>query len=506
MVLFTEWDHITDRRSITAFKKENTDLINKEDYLRVFDRNNNIENNLALIYKSRYQTTKTAEFDRLISSMTNSFEKRNQLEMNNTNFSYIIGNLVPVYNQSIKNIPQYAQSYNQIIGNSVSNSFRNRINYLIDKTNYIGAYITISSIPNINIISEKEYLNNFRQEEYQKLLENIINNFEIMINEEMNINNYNLMYKEFIFVFDKILGINQYFWYKVKNTDVKEGIENLGTALGEVVNSIWQAGKNFIGAAKGEERNLYEDKDIFVFDTKDIYFDEVGKKFMIQRMQELRKRLDTKRDKYLLDLDHNLINASMTIEEMEKEIPTIVHYSEEKKDDVKTYYEYWNHKREQRGKELDQLKFELPYREKLNALKSEFDSSLEKDIDYANYIYIVHNLRSEINYYYTNLSDTQYRRNLWKDIILNDYELTKKRHEYLEKFYKQLENAIENRSIERKEALELANEIVHYSSDKIDKDGLIGLLPSFLGGYTTYYKYWNDVRNDLMRSIDRKFD
>lgn len=118
----------------------------------------------------------------------------------------------------------------------------------------------------------------------------------------------------------------------------------------------------------------------------------------------------------------------------------------------------------------------------------------------------MHNLRSEINYYYTNLSDTQYRRNLWKDIILNDYELTKKRHEYLEKFYKQLENAIENRSIERKEALELANEIVHYSSDKIDKDGLIGLLPSFLGGYTTYYKYWNDVRNDLMRSIDRKFD
>ena len=202
MVLFTEWDHITDRRSITAFKKENTDLINKEDYLRVFDRNNNIENNLALIYKSRYQTTKTAEFDRLISSMTNSFEKRNKLEMNNTNFSYIIGNLVPVYNQSIKNIPQYAQSYNQIIGNSVSNSFRNRINYLIDKTNYIGAYITISSIPNINIISEKEYLNNFRQEEYQKLLENIINNFEIMINEEMNIDNYNLMYKEFIFVFN----------------------------------------------------------------------------------------------------------------------------------------------------------------------------------------------------------------------------------------------------------------------------------------------------------------
>lgn len=506
MVLFTEWDHMTDRRAIAAFKKENTALINKEDYLRVFDRNNNIENNLALIYESRYQTTKTAEFDRLISSMINSFEKRNKLEMNNTNFSYIIGNLVPTYNQSIKNIPQYAQRYNKIIGNAVSNSFNNRINYLIDNTNYIGAYITISSIPNINIISEKEYLNNFRQAEYQILLEKIMNNFEVMINEEMNIDNYNLMYKEFIFVFDKTLGINQNFWYEVKNTDIKEGIENFGTTLGEVVNSIWQAGKNFIGAAKGEERNLYEDKDIFVFDTKDIYFDEVGKNFMIQRMNELRKRLDIKRDKYLLDLDHRLINASMTIEEMERTIPTIVHYSEAKKDDVTNYYQYWNCMRHKRELELDQLKFELPYREKLNALKSEYDDLLKKDIDYTNYMYITDYLENEIVYYYTNLSDTQYRRDLWKDIILNIDERDKKRHEYLKILSKELENAIKNSTIGRKEALEIANQIVHYSSDKIDKDGLVGLLPSFLGGDTTYYKYWNDIRNDLINKINRKLN
>ena len=506
MLIFTEWDHITDRRSIAKFKKENTALINKEDYLRVFDRNNNIENNLALIYESRYQTTKTAEFDRLISSMINSFDKRNKLEMNNTNFSYIIGNLVPTYNQSIKNIPQYAQSYNKIIGNSVSNSFNNRINYLIDNTNYIGAYITISSIPNINIISEKEYLNNFRQAEYQKLLENIMNNFEVMINEEMNIDNYNLMYKEFIFVFDKTLGINQNFWYKVKNTDIKEGIENFGTKAGELIHSIIQAGKNFIGAAKGEERNLYEDKNIFVFDTKDIYFDEVGKNFMIQRMQELRKRLDTKRDKYLLDLDHNLINASMTIEEMEKSIPTIVHYSEAEKDGVKTYYEYWNNRRHRRELELDQLKFELPYREKLNALKLEYDNLLKKDIDYTIYKYIKNDLENEIVYYYTNLSDTQYRRDFFKDIILNTDELDKKRHEYLKILSKEIEIAIKNNTIGRKEALEIANQIFHYSTDRIDKDGLIGLLPSFLGGDTTYYKYWNDIRNDLIKNINRKLN
>ena len=505
MVLFTEWDHITDRRSIAAFKKENTDLINKEDYLRVFDRNNNIENNLALIYKSRYQTTKTAEFDRLISSMTNSFEKRNKLEMNNTNFSYIIGNLVPVYNQSIKNIPQYAQSYNKIIGNSVSNSFKNRINYLIDKTNYIGAYITISSIPNINIISEKEYLNNFRQAEYQRLLENIMNNFEVMINEEMNIDNYNLIYKEFIFVFDKTSGINQNFWYKVKNTDIKEGIENFGIKAGELVHSIIQSGKNFIGASKGEERNLYEDKDIFVFDTKDIYFDEVGKNFMIQRMNELRKRLDIKRDKYLLDLDHRLINSSMTIEEIEKAIPTIVHYSEAKKDDVANYYQYWNYMRHKRELELDQLKFELPYREKLNAMKAEFDDLLKKDIDYTNYRYLC-NLENVIVYYYTNLSDTSYSKDLWQSILINDYELTKKRHEYLKILSKELENAIKNSTIGRKEALETVNKIVHYSDEKIDKDGLIGLLPSFLGGDTTYYKYWNDVSNKLIKEIEKKFD
>ncbi|MBW5390137.1 hypothetical protein [Brachyspira hampsonii] len=506
MVIFTEWDHMTDRRAIAAFKKENTALINKEDYLRVFDRNNNIENNLALIYESRYQTTKTAEFDRLISSMINSFEKRNKLEMNNTNFSYIIGNLVPAYNQSIKNIPQYAQSYNKIIGNAVSNSFKNRINYLIDNTNYIGAYITISSIPNINMISEKEYLNNFKQSEYQKLLENIMNNFEVMINEEMNIDNYNLIYKEFVFVFDKTLGINQNFWYKVKNTDIKEGIENFGTKAGELVHSIIQSVKNFIGASKGEERNLYEDKDIFVFDTKDIYFDEVGKNFMIQRMNELRKRLDIKRDKYLLDLDHRLINASMTIEEMEKAIPTIVHYSEAKKDDVANYYQYWNYMRHKRELGLDQLKFELPYREKLNALKSEYDDLLKKDIDYTNYMYIMDYLENEIVYYYTNLSDTQYRRDLQKDIILNIDERDKKRHEYLKTLSQNLTNSIENKTIGRKEALEIANQIVHYSDEKIDKDGLVGLLPSFLGGDTTYYKYWNDIRNDLINKINRKLN
>lgn len=506
MVLFTEWDHMSDRRAIAKFKEENTELINKEDYLRVFDRNNNIENNLALIYESRYQPTKTAEFDRLISSMTNSFEKRNKLEMNNTNFSYIIGNLVPTYNQSIKNIPQYAQSYNKIIGNSVSNSFKNRINYLIDKTNYIGAYITISSIPNINIISEKEYLNNFRHAEYQILLENITNNFEIMINEEMNIDNYNLIYKEFIFVFDKTLGINQNFWNEVKNIDVKEGIENFSTKVGELGNSIGQAFKNFWGSLRGEERNLYEDKDIFVFYTEDIYFDETGKNFMIQRMNELRRRLDIKRDKYLQDLDHSIENRSMSVEEMEKAIPTIVHYSEARKDDVKTYYEYWNNRRHRRELELDQLKFELPYREKLNALKSEYDNLLKKDIDYTIYKYIKNDLENEIVYYYTNLSDTQYRRDFFKGIILNTDELDKKRHEYLEKFCKQLKNSIENGSIERKEALELANEIVHYSDEKIDKEGIISIFPITIIGETTYNKRWNDVRDKLIKEIEKKFD
>ncbi|MEI0581084.1 hypothetical protein [Brachyspira pilosicoli] len=511
MILFTEWAHMSDRIAISKFKKENTKLIKDEEYLKVFDRNSHIENNLALIYKSRYQPTKTSEFDRLISSMTNSFEKRNKLEMNDTNFSYIIGSLVPVYNQSIRNLSQYAQTYNKIIGNAVSNSFKNRINYLINKTNYIGAYITISSIPNINIISEKEYLNNFRQAEYQTLLEKIINNFEVIINEEMNIDNYNLLYIEFIFVFDKTLGINQNFWYKLKNTDVNETIESLGIKAGESVHSAIQGLKNFIGAAKGEERNLYEDKDIFVFDTEDIYFDEIGKNFMIQRMDELRKRLDIKRDRYLLDLEHrmeytmkDLVNNEMTVvEEIEKAIPTIVHYSEAKKDDVKTYYEYWNNIRHKRELELDQFKFELPYREKLNALKSEYDNLLEKEIDYTNYIYM-RNLKNEISYYYNNLNDSQYRTDLSNSIKINDYELDKERHEYLKRLSNQLKEDIENKKIERKEALELANKIVHYSDVKIDKDGLMGLLPFSLGE-TTYKKYWNDVREDLINKIEKEF-
>lgn len=505
MILFTEWDHMSDRIAISKFKKENTKLIKDEEYLKVFDRNSHIENNLALIYKSRYQPTKTSEFDRLISSMTNSFEKRNKLEMNDTNFSYIIGSLVPVYNQSIRNLSQYAQTYNKIIGNAVSNSFKNRINYLINKTNYIGAYITISSIPNINIISEKEYLNNFRQAEYQTLLENIINNFEVIINEEMNIDNYNLLYIEFIFVFDKTLGINQNFWYKLKNTDVNETIESLGTKAGESVHSAIQGLKNFIGAAKGEERNLYEDKDIFVFDTEDIYFDEIGKKIMIQRMEELRKRLDIKRDRYLLDLEHrieytmkDLINNEMTVvEEIEKAIPTIVHYSEAKKDDVKTYYEYWNNIRHKRELELDQFKFELPYREKLNALKSEYDNLLEKEIDYTNYIYM-RNLKNEISYYYNNLNDSQYRTDLSNSIKINDYELDKERHEYLKRLSNQLKEDIENKKIERKEALELANKIVHYSTAKIDM--------GFLRFDKEYYKYWNDERGKLIKKIEKEFN
>lgn len=515
MVLFTEWDHMADRRAISKFKKENTDLIENEEYLKVFERTKNIRNNLALNYNVRFQKTETAEFDRLINNMINSFEKRNNLEMNDTNFAYIIGNLVPVYNNSIRNIPQYAETYNKVIGNSVSNAFNNRIDYLTSNTNYIGAYITISSIPNINIISEKEYLNNFRQAEYQTLLEKITNNFEIMINnEEMNIDNYNLIYKEFVFVFDKTLGINQSFWDKLKNTDVNESIENFGTKAGELVNSIAQGVKNFIGAAKGEERNLYEDKDIFVFDTKDIYFDEVGKNFMIQRMDELRRRLDKMRDKYLLDLDHRmeytmktLVNNETTlVEEIEKAIPTIVNYSEAKKDDVKTYYEYWNNMRHRRELELDQLKFELHYREKLNVLKSEFDDLLKKNMDYSNYMYIFNDLIDEILYYYTNLSSTQYRTDLWNSIKVNYNVLTKERHNFLKTFSKQLEEDIKNNNIERKEALEKAFQIVHYSNDKIDKDGLMGLLPSFLGGDTTYYKYWNNIRENLIKKIEKKFN
>ncbi len=329
----------------------------------------------------------------------------------------------------------------------------------------------------------------------------------------MNIDNYNLLYKEFVFVFDKTLGINQSFWDKLKNIDVNKTIENAGTKVGELLNSIAQGFKNFIGAAKGEERNLYEDKDIFVFDTKDIYFDEIGKNFMIQRMDELRERLDIKRDKYLLDLDHRieytmktLVNNEMAVvEEIEKAIPTIVHYSEEKKDDVKTYYEYWNNMRHRRELELDQLKFELPYREKLNALKLEYDNLLKKDADYDIYKYGL-KLESEIVYYYTNLSDTQYKIELSKSLIISSDELTKERHNFLKTFSKQLEEDIENRNIERKEALEKAAQIVHYSDDKIDKDGLLGLLQFFLGGDTTYYKYWNNVRKDLVKKIEKEFN
>lgn len=57
-----------------------------------------------------------------------------------------------------------------------------------------------------------------------------------------------------------------------------------------------------------------------------------------------------------------------------------------------------------------------------------------------------------------------------------------------------------------KEALEKASQIVHYSNDKIDKDGLMGLLPSFLGGDTTYYKYWNNIRENLIKKIEKKFN
>lgn len=77
-------------------------------------------------------------------------------------------------------------------------------------------------------------------------------------------------------------------------------------------------------------------------------------------------------------------------------------------------------------------------------------------------------------------------------------------HKYLKILSQQLKNEINNRSIVKKEALEKANQIFHYSNTKIkiDKEGWIQFLPSF----TTYSNYWNDVRKDLIKKIDEKFN
>ena len=108
------------------------------------------------------------------------------------------------------------------------------------------------------------------------------------------------------------------------------------------------------------------------------------------------------------------------------------------------------------------------------------------------------NLKNEISYYYNNLNDSQYRTDLSNSIKINDYELDKERHEYLKRLSNQLKEDIENKKIERKEALELANKIVHYSTAKIDM--------GFLRFDKEYYKYWNDERGKLIKKIEKEFN
>ncbi|WP_302280340.1 hypothetical protein [Brachyspira pilosicoli] len=143
----------------------------------------------------------------------------------------------------------------------------------------------------------------------------------------------------------------------------------------------------------------------------------------------------------------------------------------------------------------------------ISKIIEELENKIGLEMNNKNYEYIYNNILPKYNSEIRKLNnDKQLKKYYDARIDACQIRLDNARHNFLKTFSKQLEEDIKNNNIERKEAFEKASQIVHYSNDKIDKDGLMGLLPSFLGGDTTYYKYWNNIRENLIKKIEKKFN
>ncbi len=271
---------------------------------------------MSLYYDSKYQTTQTDEYKRILDSMTNAFYRYNEREMNMKNFNYITQDLLKVYRTIIVELPIYALTYNKAIGDSIFNTFDNRINFVKSNKEYINAYITISYLTNsiFNFIDYDKRIV-LRNDEYKKLFDFTLNDFENIINySNMTLENYNFIYTDVLYVLDKMLNFDEGFWRNFANNN--KGVAN------KIFNYV-KSSYNFIFGDKNIkviEENVFEREDLQIFLT------DREKNIKSDRLSELKNILDEKRHDYLTTFVENIEN---TTDKTQKRlmIKDIYHYS-----------------------------------------------------------------------------------------------------------------------------------------------------------------------------------
>lgn len=488
MIIFIESGNIMDNSQIKSFEKETTALIEKEDYLRAFERVKNIEYIIFLNYPNKYISLQNREYERVLNGITNAVYMR-QSEMNKTNYNYIMKDILPVYNKSIRELPQYILTYNKIMNDLALQTFENYIQSLIESKEYLTAYFVIYSLKN----DEEIKFVNFdepKSKAYKTLIDNLVNDFDERSFDEMDKENYDFIYQNIFFVYYKIMGEQNDFWRNLLNNASKAG--------NSIINGIFGAWNRFIG---GKE-NQIEKKDIFEYEDLNIFrYNEDEKKRLENKMAGARKRFDDKRDKYLEDLI-NLKLPHMTDEEQKNTIPLIVHYSDAKREKGGgTYKEYWNEQREKEEIKFDDLAREKGYTNDINSIISEFKDIIKnkENLKKENYEYIYKNILPR---YEETVKKLKHYKEAKKDydveIEVLEKELDDKRHEYL----LSLMNRIKGFGDTVEAKLILNTEVYHKSDRELSRNKWIGWIPFV--GKTSYKQYWEKVKNDYLKELDKK--
>lgn len=488
MIIFIESGNIMDNSQIKSFEKETTALIKNEDYLRAFERVKNVEYIIFLNYPNKYISLQNREYERVLNGITNAVYIR-QSEINETNYNYIMKNILPVYNKSIRELPQYILTYNKIMNDLELQTFENYIQSLIESKEYLTAYFVIYSLKN----DEEIKFVNFdepKSKAYKTLIDNLVNDFDERSFDEMDKENYDFIYQNIFFVYYKIMGEQNDFWRNLLNNASKAG--------NSIINGIFGAWNRFIG---GEE-NQIEKKDIFEYEDLNIFrYNEDEKKRLENKMAGARKRFDDKRDKYLEDLI-NLKLPHMTDEEQKNTIPLIVHYSDAKREKGGgTYKEYWNEQREKEEIKFDDLAREKGYTNDINSIISEFKDIIKnkENLKKENYEYIYKNILPR---YEETVKKLKHYKEAKKDydveIEVLEKELDDKRHEYLLSLMNRIKgfgNTVEAKLI-------LNTEVYHKSDRELSRNKWIGWIPFV--GKTSYKQYWEKVKNDYLKELDKK--
>lgn len=487
MIIFIESGNIMDNSQIKSFEKETTALIKNEDYLRAFERVKNVEYIIFLNYPNKYISLQNREYERVLNGITNAVYMR-QSEMNETNYNYIMKDILPVYNKSIRELPQYILTYNKIMNDLALQTFENYIQSLIESKEYLTAYFVIYSLKN----DEEIKFVNFdepKSKAYKTLIDNLVNDFDERSFDEMDKENYDFIYKNIFFVYYKIMGEQNDFWRNLLNNASKAG--------NSIINGIFGAWNRFIG---GEE-NQIEKKDIFEYEDLNIFrYNEDEKKRLENKMSGKREIFDEKRDDYLEDLI-NLTLPHMTEEDKKNTIPLIVHYSDAKrKEGGGTYEEYWNKKREEKEKEFNELVREKGYISNINNIIAEFEDIIyNEEMNKENYELIY---KSILPRYKETVEKLKYYKEAKKDydntIQTFEEQVDKKRHEYLLGLMNRIERL--GNTVEAK--LNLKKEVYHYSNRKFDRKKLTDWIPFV--GKISYKQYWEKVRNDYLKKLDKK--